>query len=179
MPSFEPDRGTGILQYTLGQRCTWLTNMALMVSQSILHVSISLIKYTFNRCIHRSIVRLRDLAGIWLFELLILGRCRRLNESCMQGSYLVLCALVLLTAAPSLAHRGLRQAPQQQGPQQPPQLPAQLQAVGNTAKSFFQSAIQDVFSALEYSAGDQQKIASTPKPQPGARNGQFLPPCTL
>ena len=91
----------------------------------------------------------------------------------------MLCALVLLSAAPSLAHRGLKQAPQQQAPQQPPQLPVQLQAVGDTAKSFFQSAIQDVFSALEYSAGDQQKIASTPKPQPGARNAQPLAPCTL
>ncbi|CAL8464142.1 g3677 [Coccomyxa elongata] len=49
--------------------------------------------------------------------------------------------------------------------QQPPALPA-LQ-VDEQTKSFVQNALQDVFSALAYSAGDQQKIApSPPKPQP-------------
>ncbi|KAK9918030.1 hypothetical protein WJX75_000687 [Coccomyxa subellipsoidea] len=50
-------------------------------------------------------------------------------------------------------------------PQQPPALP-ELQVDENT-KSFVQGALQDVFSAIAYSSGDQQKIVpSTPKPQP-------------
>lgn len=80
-------------------------------------------------------------------------------------------ALVVLSTASALAQRSLMQAQ----PQQPPALPA-LQ-VDDQTKSFVQSALQDVFSALAYSAGDQQKIAppSSPKPQPGWHKHMISP----
>lgn len=80
-------------------------------------------------------------------------------------------ALLYLAVAPALGQRSLKQMQQQDAPpQQPPALP-ELQVDENT-KSFVQGALQDVFSAIAYSSGDQQKIApTTPKPQPG----QHLP----
>ncbi|EIE24891.1 hypothetical protein COCSUDRAFT_65584 [Coccomyxa subellipsoidea C-169] len=78
-----------------------------------------------------------------------------------KAALALVAALALLSAAPALGQRSLKQMQ----PQQPPALPALQLDEGTT--SFVQSALQDVFSALSYSAGDQQKIApSPPKPQP-------------
>lgn len=82
----------------------------------------------------------------------------------MQGYTLKLAAVLLLCTSAALGGRTLLQ----QDPQPPPELPG-TPAVASAAKSFFQNAMQDVFSALGYSGSDQQKItASPPKPQPGA-----------
>ena len=81
-----------------------------------------------------------------------------------QIAIALLGALLLCTSA--LANRDLKQAPQQLQ-QDLPQLPGGP-AVNNAATSLLQQAMQGVTSLLDYSAGDQQKISSTPKPQPGA-----------
>ncbi|CAK0786336.1 hypothetical protein CVIRNUC_009549 [Coccomyxa viridis] len=108
---------------------------------------------------------------------------------------LLLLSAVLLTAAPSSAHRMLAQAPAfvpelQAAAHQAlapsfqaavptlqavaEQLPASLPVDGKT-KSLIQTAVSDLFSAIAYTGGDQQKLSQTQaaRPEPvycGANN---------
>ena len=87
-----------------------------------------------------------------------------------QFAIALLGAVLLCTSV--LANRDLKQAQQ---PLEPPQLPGGP-AIGDAATSLLQQAMQGVTSLLDYSAGDQQKIVSTPKPQPGAWASPLLTP---
>ena len=101
----------------------------------------------------------------------------------------MLLSAVLLTAAPSSAHRMLAQAPAfvpelQAAAHQAlapsfqaavptlqavaEQLPASL-PVDSKTKSLIQTAVSDLFSAIAYTGGDQQKLSQTQaaRPEPG------------
>ena len=85
---------------------------------------------------------------------------------CILQVLILLLSAVLLAATPSAAHRSLTQVSALLPEIKTPQIPASLPVDGET-KSLLQGAINDVFSAFSYSSDDQQKMAQTPKPQPG------------
>jgi hypothetical protein len=83
---------------------------------------------------------------------------------CLQGAFILCAGLLLFFAAQGIAQRNLLQTQQPQGFPLPS---LESLPVDQDTKNLIQSAANDLFSAISYSSSDQQKIASTPKPQPG------------
>ena len=127
--------------------------------------------------------------AFWLTRILALHLHLSCAATCLQ--VLLLLSAVLLTAAPSSAHRMLAQAPAfvpelQAAAHQAlapsfqaavptlqavaEQLPASL-PVDSKTKSLIQTAVSDLFSAIAYTGGDQQKLSQTQaaRPEPGWR----------